>query len=141
MTTPAPGITDSRNKKGTLTIDGAPYATQATNVRLESKTDDAGDALEVLSGDVITPDDTTAWTLVVEAVQDFDDPQGFVNYTLQNAGELVPYSWKPSPASPTYSGTCRVRPPKEIGGDVAKRLSAEYEFPTTGTPTATYAPA
>lgn len=132
-----PPIEESRLKSGTLTIDAVSYATQATNVRLSPKTDEQGDALEVLSGDTINPEDETTWTLDIRAVQDFDDPAGFVNNALQNAGEVVAYSWKPNAGSPTYAGTVRVRP-VEIGGDVNKRLTTDASWPCQQTPVATY---
>lgn len=132
-----PPITDSRNKTGVLTIDALPFATQATNVRLVPKTDEQGDPLEVLSGDTITAEDETTWTLDVRAVQDFDDAAGFVNFALQNAGEIVPYSWKPNVDAPTYTGNVRVRP-VEIGGDVNKRLTTDASWPCQETPTVAY---
>lgn len=132
-------IRESRLKGGTLTLDAASYATQATNVRLVPSTSDDGDSLEALSGDVILPDDVTTWSLVVTAVQDFDDVNGFVNMTLTRAGELVPYSWRPSPTSPTFTGTVRVRP-VEVGGEVNARLTADAEWPCQEAPTVAYAP-
>lgn len=130
-------ITDSRLKTGTLTLDALPFATQATNVRLVPKTDEAGDPVEVLSGDTIESDDETTWALRIVAIQDFDDEAGFVNYALQNAGELVPYAWKPNATGPTYSGTVRVRP-VEIGGDVNSRNTTEAEWPCSAKPTVSY---
>lgn len=132
-------IIDSRLKSGTLTIDGHAFASQATNVRLVPKTDSGGDPLEVLSGDTTTADDETTWSLVVRAVQDFDDPAGFVNFSLTNAGDEVPYSWKPNNGvdTPTFTGTVKVRP-LEVGGDVNKRLTTDAEWPCTAAPTVTY---
>lgn len=132
-------ITDSRLKEGTLTIDGDAFATQATNVRLTPRTDETGDRLEVLSGDTVDPEDETTWSLVIDAVQDFDDPAGFVNFALQNAGEVVAYSWQPNPDAVTYSGNVKVRP-VEIGGDVNTRNTTSAEWPCQETPTAVYAP-
>lgn len=137
-------IIDSRLKSGTLTIDAISFATQATNVRLVPSTDEVGDPLEVLSGETVTAEDETSWSLVIEAVQDFDDPAGFVNFAMSNAGDVVPYVWQPN--SPTgdalgmgvsYNGTVRVRP-VEIGGDVNTRLTTGAEWPCQQAPTATY---
>jgi hypothetical protein len=133
-------ITDSRNKAGTLTLDELSFATQTTNVTLSPKTDEAGDPIETLSGDTITAEDETTWSLDVEAVQDFDDLAGFVNFCFDNANELVAYSWKPNPDAPTFSGMCRIRP-VAIGGDVNKRLTTPASFPTTAKPTRTPDPA
>lgn len=131
---------ESKLRNGTLTIDAVSFATQASNVRLAPKTGDVGDPLEVLSGDILEPSDKTDWTLIIEALQDFDDPAGFVNFTLTNAGQVVPYTWKPNnvAGSVTYSGTVKVRP-VEIGGDVNDRLSTSAEWPCQETPTAAYA--
>ncbi len=130
-------ITESRLKAGTLTLDATPFATQASNVSLDPKTDDQGDTLEVLSGDTITPDDVTGWTLHIEAVQDFDDDAGFVAFALERAGDVVPYSWRPNAAGVTYTGTVRVRP-VQIGGDVNARLSTSADWPCQETPTPAY---
>ena len=132
---------ESRLKAGTLTVDGVAFSTQASNVRLVPKTDDKGEVLEVLSGDVLTPSDTTTWSLVIEAVQDFSSPTGLINKSLAAAGTLVPYSWKPNSAAAgvTYSGTLRLRP-VEIGGDVNARLATTAEWPCTGAPTVVYTP-
>jgi hypothetical protein len=134
-------ITESKVRRGTLTLDAVPFATQATNVRLVPKTSEVGDTLEVLSGDTETPDEETGWTLVVEAVQDFDDPEGIVNFSMTNAGEIIAYSWKPNDvaSSVTYSGTVKVRP-VEIGGDVGSRVTTSLEWACQQAPTPVYAP-
>lgn len=137
-------ITESRLKNGTLTLDAISFATQATNVRLVPSTDVTGDTLEVLSGDTILGTDETTWSLVITAVQDFDNAAGFVNFAMANAGDVVPFVWEPN--SPTgdavgagvsYSGSVRVRP-VEVGGDVNSRLTTDAEWPLQGAPTATY---
>ena len=129
-------IIESRLKGGTLTLDALPFATQATNVTLSPDTDEVGDPVEVLSGDTVTPEDETTWSLNIEAIQDFDDPDGFVMFAFDNANELVPYSWKPNATGGTFTGTVRVRP-VEIGGDVSVRLSTSAEWPCTAKPTYT----
>lgn len=131
-------IKDHRLKAGTLTLDALPFASQATNVTLEPDTEEEGDQLEVLSGETIDPDETVTWTLEVEAVQDFDDAAGFINFCKDNAGEIVPFTWAPSGATGvTYSGSIKVRPVR-IGGDVNKRLTTPASFPVVGALTDTY---
>lgn len=132
-------IVESRLRNGLLTIGGVTFATQASNVTLSPDVDEEGDTLEVLSGDTILPSERTSWTLGIEAVQDFDDPAGFVNYAFQNAGDVVDFTWRPGPAgdSPTYAGSVKVRA-VEIGGDVNSRLSTSAEWPCQGTPVPTY---
>lgn len=128
-------ITESRLKNGTLTIDAVAFATQATNVRLEPSTDEVGDPIEVLSGDEIAADDETTWALVIEAVQDFDDVDGFVRFALDNAGSSVPFVWRPNSTSTNqFTGTVKVRP-VVIGGDINVRLATTAEWPLVGAPT------
>lgn len=130
-------IKDHRNKEGTLTLDALSFASQATNVTLEPDTDEDGDRLEVLSGETVEPDEVTSWELRVEAVQDFDDPAGFIRFCIDNAGEIVPFSWAPSTDGVVYSGSVKIRPVR-IGGDVAKRLTTPAAFPVIGDLTDTY---
>lgn len=126
-------IIEDRLKTGTLTLDGVSFASQATNVSLDPETDEDGDALEVLSGETLTPDEVSTWTLHIEAVQDFDDAAGFVRFCFANAGDVVAYTWKPNAAGSTWSGTVKVRP-VQVGGDVNARLSTEADFPCQETP-------
>lgn len=133
-------IEDSRNKGGTLTLDALPFGKQMTDVKLTPSTEEDGDKLETLSGDTIEPDEVTSWVLELGAVQDFDDPAGFVEFARINAGEIVPFTWAPNAVgAPTYDGTVRVRA-VTIGGTVASRLATETSWPVIGAPDATYAP-
>lgn len=121
-------VTTSKLKSGTLTIDGVEFATQASNVRLVPPDQPSGDDVgEVLSGDPLPPESEESWTLAITAIQDFDDVAGFVNMSWVSQGERVPYSWKPSASSPTYSGTVTVWP-VEVGGEVNKRLTSDAEW-------------
>lgn len=131
-------ITESRLKSGTLTLDALPFASQATNVTLEPDTDTEGEDLEVLSGETLEESEVYTWSLEVEAIQDFDDPAGFVKFCKDNAGQLVPFSWAPSGATgPSYTGTVKIRPVR-IGGDVNARLQTPASFPVVGDVTDTY---
>ncbi len=130
-------IVEDRLKSGTLLLDALPFATQATNVNLSPDTDEEGDPVEVLSGDTIEADDVTTWSLNITAIQDFDDQAGFVAFCLSEAGNVVPFSWKPNAAGVEYAGTVKIRP-VEIGGDVASRLTTSASFPVVTGPTPTY---
>lgn len=132
-------IEDSRLKGGTLTIDGHQFAKQMTSVSLEPSEADEGEAIETLSGATIDADEVTSWVLNLGAVQDFDDPAGFVEFARANKGELVAFTWKPNSTedSPSYAGTVRVRA-VTIGGDVATRLTATKGWPVIGEPAVTY---
>lgn len=128
-------LTSSKQKNGTLTIDGVEYGCQTRNIRIvpPDQPDDASD--EVLCGDLIPSDDAAAgWVLAITSIQDFTDPDGFTNYMYDNQGDTVPFVWKPTAAAfPTWSGTVLIWP-AEIGGDVNKRLESEQELKLTGKP-------
>lgn len=126
-------ITESKLKGGTLTLDALPFATQATNVRLVPETEEQGEAVEVLSGDALAGDEVTNWTLVIEAIQDFDDPAGFSKFCFDNAGDAVPFAWDPNATGPSFTGSVKIRA-IEVGGPVNTRNSAEVELPVVGTP-------
>ena len=134
-------ITESKLKNGTLTLDTLPFATQATNVRLVPTTEEQGDPVETLSGDQKGADSTTTWQLVIEAIQDFDDPAGFVAFAFDNDGIDVPFAWSPSSAAGgvDYAGTVTVRA-VEVGGPVNTRNTTEAEWSCVGTPVPTYRP-
>ena len=132
-------ITDSRVKNGTLGLGATPtqFETQATNVAIVPDHSQE-DGVETLSGDMSSPSLTTTYSLVITAIQDFTDPDGFVAYSWTENGTEVPFTWAPqgATAGPTYSGTCQIRA-VEVGGDVATQLTTEAEFPIIGTPVRT----
>lgn len=128
-------IRESKLKSGTLTFtvgaEAASFACQATNVRISPKHDEDGDALETLCGDVIGAEETRTDSLLITAVQDFDDPEGFQSFSWDNDRTSVPFTWQPNATSPTYTGTVKVRA-LEVGGDVNKRLTVDAEWPCIG---------
>lgn len=131
-------IEDSRLKGGTLTIDGHNFAKQFTEVSLEPSEEEEGEAAETLSGATIEPDEVTSWVLNLGAIQDFDDPAGFVEYARANRGEVVSFTWTPNATgAATYTGTVRVRA-VTIGGAVATRLTTTKGWPVIGEPDAAY---
>lgn len=140
-------ITESKLKSGVLTFDpdgagaGAPvdFSCQPTNVRISPKHDEDGDTVETLCGDVLGAEETRTDSLLITAIQDFDDPDGFQSFSWDHDREAIPFSWKPSATSPTYTGTVKVRA-LEVGGDVNKRLTVDAEWPCVGTVTRTPAP-
>lgn len=133
-------VTTSKLKLGTLTLDGVSFATQATNVRLVPPDKPSGDDVgEVLSGDPLPPESEEKWTMAIEAVQDFTDAAGFVNFTWVNQGEVVAYVWAPQGASgPSFAGSVTVWP-VELGGEVNKRLTTEAEWDCSEKPVRTEA--
>lgn len=133
-------IEDSRQRGGTLTLDGHEFAKQMTSVTLTPSTDTEGEPLETLSGATIGEDEVTSWQLDLGAVQDFTDPTGFVEFSRANAGEVVAFTWKPAgPTGPSYTGTVKVRA-VPIGGNVAERLTTTGGWPVEGDPAVDYTP-
>lgn len=134
-------ILDSRVRNGVLTIDASPFSAQATDVALTPSTKEVGDRVEVLSGEVIAPEDETTWALEFSGIQDFDDAAGWIEFARASAGETVAFSFQPNDEDEgvTYAGTCKVRPVK-IGGPVNKRNQSVASWPVVTGPTPTYEP-
>lgn len=132
-------VMTSRVKEGVLTFGAAPtpvdFSCQPTNVRL-TPTTATEDPVETLCGDSVAGTGSTTWVLAGTAIQDFDDPDGFVNYCFTHDGDTVDFSWQPNADGGTYTGQCVVQA-VEIGGDVNARITTDFEFAINGTPTLT----
>lgn len=133
MTTPIRSTTESKLWEGTLTIDGVGYACQAANVKITPKHNASGDTLFLLCGNELAPSTTRGNTLAISAVQDFDDPEGFVAMTWEKDLTDVPFTWEPNnvEGSVSYSGTVGVRA-VEVGGDVRVRNMTSAEWDVVG---------
>ena len=130
-------IEESRNKGGTLSLDAQPFGKQFTEVSLVPAIRTEGEAVETLTGATLSPEEVTDWTLDLGAIQDFDDPAGFIAFANANAGDEVAFSWQPNGTGPTYTGTVKVRA-VTVGGAVNARLTNSTSWPVTGQPTTTY---
>jgi hypothetical protein len=132
-------VVDSRVKNGTLTIDAVAFTGQAFNVQLVPSFAEEGDRLELLSGEVLEPEDVTSWSLNFSAVQDFDNEEGWIEFARASDGEVVPFTFKPnnSATAPTYSGTAKVRA-VAIGGPTNQRLTSDAAWPVKTGPTPAY---
>lgn len=137
----APPI-DSRLGPGTLKL-GTPlvdYGAQIANVRLEPS-QDSEDGTPTLGEPDPLPEVTESWVLTGEAVQDFTEPDGFVNWCADNALTEQAFEFTPDTAEGTkWTGTVLVTS-VPIGGDVAAQNRAEFEFAVQGTPARTDGPA
>ena len=136
-------IVESRLKTGTLTfgdeVAGVSFACQATNVRVSPTYDDDGDPLETLCGDTIPAGKKESWTLAGTSIQDFDAPEGFISYCYDNRMMTVAFTWQANQTgAPTWAGEVVILALEE-GGDVNTRITADWEFDISGTPTRTYA--
>lgn len=142
-------ITESRVRKGTLTLGGSgggtgtggtAFACQASTIKVTPNYDDDGDAVETLCGDSIPAGKKESWTLNGTSLQDFDDPDGFLAYCYENAMDTVAFEWVPNvEGAPTWAGNVVIVALEE-GGDVNARLTTDWEFDIAGRPTRTYTP-
>ena len=136
-------VNEARLKTGKLTLGGAAgvggteFACQQTNVRVSPSHDETGDEVETLCGDKLAPDVKTSWSLAGTSIQDFDSPDGFVQYSVENNLEVVEYSWQPNTSTFEVTGTVQVRA-VEIGGDVNTRLTTDFEWPCQDDPVFTW---
>lgn len=133
-------ITDSRVRNGTLSLGEIPvlFECQATTVQIVPDHSEE-DGVETLCGETTAPSLETTSSLEITAIQDFTDPLGFQQYTWENNGVTVPFSWCPGDLllEPTYSGNCQIRS-VTIGGEVATQITTDAEFPIVGDPLITY---
>jgi hypothetical protein len=131
-----PQAYDSRLGVGTLTIGGTEYAYQASAVRLspDVSSDDGTPTLAIPSP---PPESSVSWALNIDAIQDFENPAGLVNYLMDHALEVVAFVWTPlTDAGVIYAGDVQLVP-MEVGGDVAVQVVTSVELPVVGEPTRT----
>jgi hypothetical protein len=129
---------DSRLGPGTLKLGPAPgppaneFNTQASAVRLTPSVD-SEDGTPTLAVPEPAPLSTITWALNIDAIQDFEEAAGLVNYLMDNALDEQLFEWIPLTAGPTYTGTVQIVP-MEIGGDVAVQVVTSVELPLVGQP-------
>jgi len=135
-------LTDSRQGPGTLTFGtGTPvdFSAQSAAVKLTPSVDST-DGTPTLETPDPAPLSTVSWALNVDAIQDFDNATGFVNYLMDNALSEQAFTWTPNTAAGTkYAGTVQIVP-IEIGGDVGVQVVTSVELPLVGEPTRTDGP-
>lgn len=125
--------TDSRLGAGTLTLGTTDFGAQISNVIL-SPSHDKADGTPTLGDPTPTPEVTTTWTLKGNAIQDWEDSAGVVEYLRANNNTEVAFVWEPNSAiGVSYTGDCKVYA-VEIGGDVATQNVSAFEFDVVGDP-------
>ena len=125
---------DSRLGPGTLTLNAVEFNTQAAAVRLTPSVD-SEDGTPTLAVPDPAPLSSVSWALNIDAIQDFENAAGLVNYLMDNALDEAPFTWTPLTSDGTaYSGTVQILP-MEIGGDVAVQIVTSVELPLVGEPT------
>lgn len=134
----APPI-DTRLGPGTLTLGAVERGAQLANVMLEPS-QDSSDGTPTLGDPDPLPEVSESWVLSGTAVQDFEDPDGFVNFCMDNALSVVAFVWTPNTdAAVQYAGDVLVTS-IPIGGDVSVQNTSDFEFAVQGTPARTDAP-
>lgn len=130
---------DSRQGPGTLQLgttapDMISVEAQAATVEL-TPTVNSNDGTPTLETPEPAPDTTVTWHLKISAIQDFEDPAGFVNFLMDHALAELPFTWTPITAgAPVYAGDVQIVP-IAIGGDVAVQTVTDVELPLVGQPT------
>lgn len=138
-------VNESRLKEGTLTLGGTggtggvEFACQPTNVRVTPSHDETGDEVETLCGDKLAADTKTSWALAGTSIQDFDSPEGFVQFSVENNLDVVEFTWQPNAGAFEVAGEVQVRA-CEIGGDVNTRITTDFEWPCQNDPEFTWPP-
>jgi hypothetical protein len=118
---------------GTVAPDMISVEAQAATVEL-TPTVNSNDGTPTLETPEPAPDTSITWGLKISAIQDFEDPAGFVNFLMDHALSQLEFTWTPITAgAPTYSGTVQIVP-IAIGGDVAVQTVTDVELPLVGQP-------
>jgi hypothetical protein len=129
-------FTDSRLGPGTLKFGSAEFGHQAAAVKLTPSIN-SEDGTPTLAAPDPAPLTTVAWALNLDAIQDFEEPAGIVNYLMDNALTEVAFEWTPNtPDGTKFAGTVQIVP-IEVGGDVAVQVVTSVELPIVGEPTRT----
>jgi hypothetical protein len=133
---------DSRLGVGTLKLGPLPgpptleFSFQAAAVRLTPSVN-SEDGTPTLAAPTPTPLTTVSWALNVDAIQDWENAAGFVNYLMDHSLASHLFEWVPKTSDGTkYAGTLQIVP-IEIGGDVAVQVVTSVELPLVGLPTRT----
>lgn len=122
----------------TLGVGATSYASQvrACEVRVTENVTST-DAVPMLSGEEMGAESeaTYSYVLVVDFQGDLDNPAGVVDYSWDNAGQLVPFSFEPNTAlGRTVDGELTVVP-LNIGGTAKAKPNTEVTWRIDGTPT------
>lgn len=121
---------------GTLTVgetaSGKEFGAGVTKCTIEPSYSD-GEKVVVLSGDRDETDGDFEGKLTGEFFQEYTT-ESLMAWTWKNDGKTLPFTFIPSKDSGlTVKGEVKVRP-VNIGGDVDKENTAEFEWALTGLP-------
>lgn len=131
----------SKVRNGTFKLGGTSptwtgavsFACDPTTIKITPSNDKDGDDLEVLCGDTIPAGRKRSFTVNGDAVQHFDDEEGFQSWCYEHDSESVHFELSFNDGtSPIYSGTIVIEALEE-GGDVgANPGTVSFEFEGVG---------
>lgn len=108
------------------------FACQVTEVKV-TWDNDSEDDLHTLCGGVLPGGETFTATLEGVFIQDLSD-KGVIDFTWKNKGKTVKVKFTPTGQSPAQvSGEVKIMP-IDIGGEVNKTNTSDFEFPFVGEP-------
>jgi hypothetical protein len=125
---------------GTLTLGAGPLdaSAQVTACAIEPEESvETTEAIDVLSGEQLAAEETASYKYKLTAtfLQDTLVAAGLIDYTWDNAGATVAFTFIPNTTlTQKVTGSLRVVPIK-IGGDVKKRNTSDWSASIIGTPT------
>lgn len=105
---------------------------QTSKTVLTSETN-SEDSIPVLDGSNIDGEDTTTYSLTGTVFQDYD-AESLVVWTHENKGKTLPFVFEPITGGISISGLVKIRP-LDIGGDVKKKNTSDFDWPLLGEPT------
>jgi hypothetical protein len=128
---------------GTFTLGTTPgtdFSCQVQSMGVNTDFDE-GDTITVLCGDTVPGSLTTTYTLAGTVLQDIATASGLVQYTWENVGADVDFTFVPSTSAATsIAGTVQVRP-LSIGasdGEFGDVMTSDFEWTCAGQPTVTW---
>lgn len=105
---------------------------QVTQLKITPSVD-AEDAVPTLSGESLAGDRTYSWTVSGTLIQDLTE-DGMFDYTWSNAGDEVPFTFTPSTTVGRDVTGVVIVDPLELGGDIGKKNTTEFEWTIVGDP-------
>lgn len=91
------------------------------------------DAVMTLCGDRVAGARDYNWTVAGTTFQDLDE-NGVIDYTWKHAGKEVPFKFIPAEGSKAAITGRLIVDPIQLGGDVGKKNTSDFEFACVGTP-------
>jgi hypothetical protein len=109
------------------------FAAQCTNVKLSPSLNEE-DPIDVLNGEALDGDDTITYTLGGTLLQSYEKA-GLLHWAFTNALAVLDFDFVPNNVESDYGWKGKAKiVPLEVGGDVKKRNTSDFEFKVIGDP-------